>query len=89
MRGREEILEHHTLVMRDGRILDVLPNATAAERYAPRALLERPAHALIPGMVNARTRVGPLEHAAGAPQFAPDRGLLCIAKLLKAGVTCF
>ena len=89
MRGREEILEHHTLVMRDGRILDVLPNATAAERYAPRALLERPAHALIPGMVNARTCVGPLEHAAVLPQSVPGDGLLCIAKLLKAGVTCF
>ncbi len=80
MRGREEILEHHTLVMRDGRILDVLPDATAAERYAPRALLERPAHALIPGMVNAR---------AGSPELEPEDGLLCIAKLLKAGVTCF
>ncbi len=89
MKGRDEILEHHTLVMRDGRILDVLPNAAAAARYAPRALLERPAHVLIPGMVNARTRIGPLEHAAGAPRVLPEGGLLSVAKLLKAGVTCF
>ena len=89
MKGRDEILEHHTLVMRDGRILDVLPNAAAAERYAPRALFDRPAHVLMPGMVNARTRIGPLARAAGAPQFPPEGGLLCIAKLLKAGVTCF
>ncbi len=89
MRGRDEILEHHTLVIRDGRILDVLPNAKAAERYAPRALLDRPAHVLIPGMVNARTRIGAPERAAGAPQFLPEGGLLCIAKLLQAGVTCF
>ena len=36
MTGRDEILEHHTLVMRDGRILDLLPTPAAAERYAPR-----------------------------------------------------
>ncbi len=89
MKGRDEILEHHTLVIRDGRILDVLPNAKAAERYAPRALLDRPAHVLIPGMVNARTRIGAPEQAVGAPQFLPEGGLLCIAKLLQAGVTCF
>jgi 5-methylthioadenosine/S-adenosylhomocysteine deaminase len=89
MRRRDEVLENHTLVIRDGRILDVLPDAEAAERFAPRVLLERPEHLLMPGLVNARTRIGSLERAAAAPQFHPDGGLLCIAKMLKAGITCF
>ena len=89
MTRRDEILEHHALVMRDGRILDVLPSAVAADRYAPRVVLDRPAHLLMPGLVNARTRIGSLEHAATLPQFLPEIGLLCIANLLKTGITCF
>jgi len=89
MKRRDAVLEYHTLVIRDGRILDVLPDAEAAERYAPRVLLERPEHLLMPGLVNARTRIGSLQSAAADSQFHPDGGLLCIAKMLKAGVTCF
>jgi 5-methylthioadenosine/S-adenosylhomocysteine deaminase len=89
MTRRDEILEDHTLVMRDGRILEVLPTAAAAERYAPRVVLDRPAHLVMPGFVNALTQIGSLEPAAPAPQFAHDGGLLCIANMLKAGITCF
>ena len=89
MARRDEILAHHTLVMRDGRILDVLPSAIAAERYAPRVLLDRPSHLLMPGLVNARTQIGSLERAAATPQFLPEGGLLCIANMLKSGITCF
>jgi 5-methylthioadenosine/S-adenosylhomocysteine deaminase len=89
MRRRDDVLENHTVVIRDGRILDVLPDAEAGERFAPRVLLERPEHLLMPGLVNARTRIGSSESAAAAVQFLPDGGLLCIAKMLKAGITCF
>jgi 5-methylthioadenosine/S-adenosylhomocysteine deaminase len=89
MTRRDELLEHHTLVMRDGRILDILPNASAADRYAPRVILDRPEHLLMPGLVNALTRTGSLDRAAAAVQFQPDGGLLCIANMLKAGITCF
>ena len=34
MTTRGRVLENHTLVVRDGRILDLLPSAGAAERYA-------------------------------------------------------
>ncbi len=64
MSGDEALLEHHTLVVRDGRILDVLPHAAAAERYVARVLVERPMHLLMPGLVNAHTRIGAIPHAA-------------------------
>jgi 5-methylthioadenosine/S-adenosylhomocysteine deaminase len=49
------ILENHTLVVRDGRILDLLPSFSAAERYAATVVVRRPGHLLMPGMVNAAT----------------------------------
>ena len=69
MNGEAAVLEHHTLVVRDGRIVAVLPDAEAARRYAPRVLLERPTHLLMPGLVNARTSC--LAGASRGPQFAP------------------
>jgi 5-methylthioadenosine/S-adenosylhomocysteine deaminase len=89
MTRRGELLEHHALVMLDGRILDVLPSSAAAERYAARAVLDLPAHLLMPGLVNAYTRIGSLESAGEVPQFTPAGGLLSIANMLKAGTTCF
>jgi 5-methylthioadenosine/S-adenosylhomocysteine deaminase len=59
MTGAGELLEEHALVMRDGRILDVLPSSVAAVRYSPRVSLQRPSHLLMPGLVNARTRIAP------------------------------
>jgi 5-methylthioadenosine/S-adenosylhomocysteine deaminase len=89
MTRRDEILEHHTLVMRDGRIIDLLPSTAAEERYAPRVLLDRPLHLLMPGLVNARTRMESPGHAVAAPQFKPEGALLCIANMLEAGISCF
>ena len=99
----EAVLEHHTLVVRDGRVVDVLPDAEAARRYAPRVLLERPTHLLMPGLVNARTSLAgatsladatSLAGAAQSPHFPPEHfppeiGLVSIANLIKAGITCF
>ena len=48
-------LEHHAVAVRQGRIVDLLPTAEAAVRYAADELVERPAHLLIPGLVNAHT----------------------------------
>jgi 5-methylthioadenosine/S-adenosylhomocysteine deaminase len=89
MRTPDEILEHHTLVMHDGRVLDVLPHAAAALRYAPRVLLERPLHLLMPGLVNACTRIGSPASGSAQPHFGPESALLCIANMLNAGTTCF
>jgi len=88
MAGDAELLEEHTLVLRDGRILDILPSQGAAERYAPRVCLQRPAHLLMPGLVNAHTLIEPLgPHAS--PQHARDAATLGIARMLRSGVTAF
>jgi len=89
MTRREEILEHHTLVMRDGRILDLLPSAAAAASYAPEMIVERPAHLLLPGLVNARTVIGKPPGAAPLAPFWPEGALLCMANMLRAGITGF
>jgi 5-methylthioadenosine/S-adenosylhomocysteine deaminase len=49
------VLEDHAVVVTDGRIVDILPQVVAAEQYQPSTRLERPSHALIPGLVNAHT----------------------------------
>ena len=48
-------LEDHSLAIRDGRIIAVLPTAEARQRYAADRSHELPGHALIPGLVNAHT----------------------------------
>jgi len=83
-----ELLEHHTLVMRDGRIVEVLPRAAALPKYAPRAVLDRPLHLLMPGLVDARTRIGGQRRAVPVLEFQPDGALVSIANMLKAGVSC-
>jgi 5-methylthioadenosine/S-adenosylhomocysteine deaminase len=46
-------LEDHSVAIRDGRIVAVAPTVDARRRYDPRETLERPDHALLPGLVNA------------------------------------
>lgn len=84
----DEVLEAHTLVVRDGRILDLLPNAAAADRYAATEHVDRSEHALLPGLVDSYAQMaaaaGPLR-----PDQARDRVLLRIAEMLRGGTTCF
>ena len=83
----EGLLAHHTLVIRDGRIVDVLPSDEAARRYQPRVLVERSSHLLLPGLVNARTScTGGAEPGA---HFDPEAALASIASLVRSGTTCF
>lgn len=49
------VLEHHAVVVRDRRIAAVLPQTTARSRFASQRVIELPAHALIPGLINAHT----------------------------------
>lgn len=101
MGRRGQVLENHTLVVRDGRILDLAPNAEAAARYAATARIQRPAHLLMPGMINTHTYAamslfrGRRQTAAAldghfiGPEFVRDGVLAAIAEMLKSGVTCF
>ncbi len=96
-----EILERHTLVVRDGRILDLLPSPAAAARYAATVVVQRPDHLLMPGMINAATHaakslfrgmgrgLGALELRFVGPEFVRDGTLAAIAGMLRAGITCF
>jgi 5-methylthioadenosine/S-adenosylhomocysteine deaminase len=49
------VLEQHTLVISDGRILEILPTDEARGRYPDAPHEDFPAHALIPGLINAHT----------------------------------
>jgi 5-methylthioadenosine/S-adenosylhomocysteine deaminase len=46
------VLEHHALVVDQGRIVDVLPAAEARQHYAARETRTFEQHALMPGLVN-------------------------------------
>jgi 5-methylthioadenosine/S-adenosylhomocysteine deaminase len=89
MTGPGEVLENHTMVVRNGRILDVLPTALAELRYAASAQVDRSAHLLMPGLVNAHTRIAPPPGRSIAPDRLHDGARLCIAEMLGAGTTCF
>lgn len=49
------VLEHHAIVIDDGRIIDILPGTIAAETYQAATIKQLDSHALIPGLVNAHT----------------------------------
>jgi len=89
MTSPDALLENHTLVVRDGRIIDVLPSLIAAQRYADADRVERSHHVLMPGLIDAHTCIVP--HVAQAPrtEHMRDTALLGIAAMLRAGTTCF
>jgi 5-methylthioadenosine/S-adenosylhomocysteine deaminase len=49
------VLDDHAVAIRAGRIVAVLPEAEAAGRFDAAVVLDRPTHALLPGLVNAHT----------------------------------
>jgi len=52
---RGTVLDHHALVVDDGRITALLPDSEARARYAPALRVDRPDHVLIPGLINTHT----------------------------------
>ncbi len=89
MTGPAALLEEHTLVVRDGRILDLLPAALADDRYRATLQVERSTHLLLPGLINGYTRLGPAPGVAFRPERLADAAKLRIAAMLRAGTTCF
>ena len=49
------VLEHHAIAVRDGRIVALLPEKQAFERFAADARIDRGRHVVLPGFVNAHT----------------------------------
>ncbi len=98
MSARNVVLEDHSLLVRDGRILDILPSTAAAESYSATAVLARNSHLLMPGMINVQSDAATLlsRGANGKAarletnaEFARDGTLAAIAAMLKSGITCF
>ena len=100
MTARGTLLEHHSVLVRGGRIIDVLPTAAAAERYAPELRVERPAHVLLPGLINGnaeaaatllryRRPTGAADGSAASDQFVRSGVQFAAARLIRAGTTCF
>lgn len=52
---RQQVLEHHSLVIENGRIIDILPTGDARSKYPDTPVTERPTHALLPGFINTHT----------------------------------
>jgi 5-methylthioadenosine/S-adenosylhomocysteine deaminase len=99
MTARGVVLEDHSMLVRDGRILDILPSSAAAQRYSSVVHLQRDAHLLMPGMINGHSDAAkllfrgvndaPAAQRFISPEFTRDGLLAAIAEMLKSGVTCF
>lgn len=93
------VLEGHSVAIRQGRIVAILPTAEASQRYAARETVERPTHVLVPGFVNACAGVGlasstAADHGSPAaswvdPEQVRDTLELSMLRMLASGTTCF
>lgn len=50
-----EVLDHHSIIVRDGRIAALLPTPVATRDFTAPKVVDLPRHALLPGFVNAHT----------------------------------
>ena len=50
-----EVLAHHSIIVRDGRIAALLPTPVAMRDFTAPKVVDLPRHALLPGFVNAHT----------------------------------
>ena len=100
MTARDLLLEDAFAMVRDGRIIDVLPRAEARRRMRATVTVERPAHLVMPGLVNAyatRMRSDTPRDCRCAGRSSPGRRFAAIrltasdriAGMLKSGITCF
>jgi 5-methylthioadenosine/S-adenosylhomocysteine deaminase len=95
------LLENHSLAVKNGRIVDLLPQAAARSRYGQALNVQRPNHLLMPGLIDAHARAGmslfrglpemsqDFERRFATAEFVRDAVLLSIAEMLRAGITCF
>ena len=65
------LLEDHAVAIHQGRIVAVLPEKLARERFAAEQVIERRSHVLLPGLVNTHTHAAMslLRGAAESPAF--------------------
>src|SRR5271165_1763697 len=98
MTVHDEVLEDHSVLVRNGRILDILPTPIAIQRYSAALVLQRASHLLMPGMINAYSDAALLLFRgldaqtamdSSSPPSSRESTLAAIAEMLKAGITCF
>ena len=98
-----QIMERHGIVIKAGRILDILPIEDATDKYIANRTENLDHHAVMPGLINSRadgaTRLF-RGHNIGSKSpvndsLLSDQGLiaasteLAIAEMLKTGTTCY
>lgn len=49
------VLDHHSIAINEGRIVEVLPSVDASGKYQAAETVSLPDHAVIPGLINAHT----------------------------------
>ncbi|MFV2035494.1 MAG: TRZ/ATZ family hydrolase [Halocynthiibacter sp.] len=49
------VLDHHSVAIRDGKIVNVLPTVEAEKKYRATETVDLKSHALLPGFINAHT----------------------------------
>lgn len=85
------ILENHALVVRDGRILALLPSDAARRQFQAQASVELPNHVLIPGFVNvyscaaASLLRGFADDAPSVPELGPAEIRWATAEFVRDG----
>jgi len=52
---RGQVLEHHAVIVDNGRIAAILPSAEASSAYTADQQIDYPEHVLLPGLINAHT----------------------------------
>lgn len=49
------VYDNHSLVIHEGKIVDILASANVAEKYSAKEMIDLSSHAILPGFVNAHT----------------------------------
>ncbi len=49
------VLDHHSMAVRDGKIVNILPTAEAEKKYRAAEIVDLKSHALLPGFINTHT----------------------------------
>ncbi|HEY0267980.1 MAG TPA: TRZ/ATZ family hydrolase, partial [Methyloradius sp.] len=50
-----EVIEHASVIIKDGRIIDILPIESARQKYSAEHTVDLSEHILIPGLINLHT----------------------------------
>jgi 5-methylthioadenosine/S-adenosylhomocysteine deaminase len=66
----DRVLEAHSIAIRDGRIVAIVPTSVARGRFDAAQTHERPKHAVLPGFVNAHTH-SPMTLVRGCAEGLP------------------